>query len=59
MEQAGVGAEQNQGSGNLASPLGLAADVLGKSGIILDPLVVGSRLWLYLSSCQPFLGNSS
>ena len=35
-EEDGVGAEQNQDSGNLASPLGLAADLFGKSGSILN-----------------------
>lgn len=35
-EEDGVGPEQNQDSGYPASPLGLAADLFGKSGSILD-----------------------
>lgn len=39
-----VGAERNQGSGNLAS-LGFVADIFGKSGDILDsPLLPASHL---------------
>lgn len=35
-EEDGVGAEQNQDSGNLASPPGLAADMVSKSDSILS-----------------------
>lgn len=48
-EEDGVGAEQNQDSGNLASPLGLAADMYGNSGSILNspphPAALASHLY--------------